>query len=243
VRSPDEAAAARVLARLASLRQYQRHGRRAPYKPLLVLLALGRLAATGSSEFSWPDAEAKLAGLIAEFGPPSRTGKAQSAAYPFTRLRADGIWVLDQDVPMDLVGPLARGQVTGRLEASAERALLAWPALIRAAARDLVLNNFPATVAPDVLQSAGLDPGEVLGDAGLVPAAGGLRGGADVTPGGGLRCWRPGTGSARSAGMTGRSPGPAWPSRRRTCGGSPSTGQTPWTTAWPCARCIISCST
>jgi len=125
-----------VLARLASLRQHQRHGHRSPHKPLLVLVALGRLVAAGSSELPWPEAESKLAELIAEFGPPSRTGRAQSAAYPFTRLRADGVWVLDQDVPMDLVGPLARGHFTGRLEASAESALLARPALIAAAARD-----------------------------------------------------------------------------------------------------------
>jgi putative restriction endonuclease len=183
VGSPDEAAVASVLARLASLRQYQRHGQRAPHKPLLVLLALGRLAATGTSELPWAQAEAQLAGLIGEFGPPSRTGRAQSAAYPFTRLRADGIWVLDQDVPMDLVGPLARGHVTGRLEASAESALLARPALIGAAARDLVLNNFPATVAPDVLQSVGLDPQEVLADGGLLPGAGRVLGERRRDPG------------------------------------------------------------
>jgi hypothetical protein len=35
-----------------SLRQYQQNGRRSPHKPLLVLLALGRLARTGSSEGS-----------------------------------------------------------------------------------------------------------------------------------------------------------------------------------------------
>ncbi len=40
---------ARILERLSSLRQYQQDGRRSPHKPLLVLLALGRLAATGSS--------------------------------------------------------------------------------------------------------------------------------------------------------------------------------------------------
>jgi putative restriction endonuclease len=73
----------------ASLRQHQRGGQRSPHKPLLVLLALGRLAATGSSELSWSAAEPQLADLIAEFGAPSRTGRAQSAAYPSTRLRAD----------------------------------------------------------------------------------------------------------------------------------------------------------
>src|SRR5947207_7132547 len=42
-----------VLARLAALRLHQRDGRRSPHKPLLVLLALGRLAATGSSALPW----------------------------------------------------------------------------------------------------------------------------------------------------------------------------------------------
>ena len=93
VRSPAGDEASDVLARLASLRQHRQRGRRSPHKPLLVLLALGRLAATGSSELPWSSAEAVLADLIAEFGPPSGTGRAQSAAYPFTRLRADGVWV------------------------------------------------------------------------------------------------------------------------------------------------------
>jgi putative restriction endonuclease len=151
-----------VLERFASLRQHQRHGQRSPHKPLLVLLALGRLAATGSSELPWSTAESELADLIAEFGPPSRTSRAQSAAYPFTRLRADGVWVLNRDVQMDLVGPLASNHITGRLEPSVESALRDDPALIPAAARALVLSNFPETVAPDVLAAVGLDPDAVL---------------------------------------------------------------------------------
>nr|WP_246078434.1 hypothetical protein [Modestobacter excelsi] len=39
-----------VLAAFSSLRQHQRNGQRSPHKPLLALLALGRLAATGSSD-------------------------------------------------------------------------------------------------------------------------------------------------------------------------------------------------
>ena len=104
---PGVARTSEVLGRFASLRQHQRDGHRSPHKPLLVLLALGRMAAGGSSELPWSIAESALADLIAEFGPPSRTGRAQSAAYPFTRLRTDGVWILDQDVQMDLVGPLA----------------------------------------------------------------------------------------------------------------------------------------
>ena len=85
-----------VLARLAGLRLHQRDGRRSPHKPLLVLLALGRLANTGSSALPWSQAQAQLGDVLAEFGPASRTSRSQSAAYPFTRLRSDFIWVLDR---------------------------------------------------------------------------------------------------------------------------------------------------
>lgn len=133
-----------------------------PHKPLLVLLALGRFAATGSSELPWSEAETQLAGLIAEFGPATTVSPAQRAAYPFTRLRSDRVWQLDQDVPMDKVGPLATVQVSGRFDSALEAALLADPRNVLAAARGMVSSHFPDTVAPDVLTAVGLDPDAVL---------------------------------------------------------------------------------
>ena len=46
--------------RLNALRQYQHNGKRVPHKPLLVLMALGRLAETGSSELPWSETEETL---------------------------------------------------------------------------------------------------------------------------------------------------------------------------------------
>jgi putative restriction endonuclease len=160
-----------VLARLASLRQHQQGGRRSPHKPLLVLLALAQLHSTGSSKLPWSEAEGRLADLIAEFGPASRTGRTQAAAYPFTRLRADGVWLLDKDVPMDLVTPLDQGHVTGRFDDSIESVLRARPELVMSAARALAGSNFPDTVARDVLTAIGLDPGAVLDTTDLLPGA------------------------------------------------------------------------
>lgn len=152
---------AEVLAALSSLRQHQRQGQRSPHKPLLVLFALGRLAATDSSAVEWPAAAPKLADLIRDYGPPSSAAPAQRAAYPFTRLRSDGIWTLDHDVPMDRVQPLAAGEVVGRLTPDLEDALRD-PEIAAAAARHLIDAEFPPTIAPDVLMAVGLDPDTVL---------------------------------------------------------------------------------
>lgn len=138
-------AAGGVVERFAALRQYQRNGQRFPHKPLVVLLALAGLARNGSSSLPWSVAGPVLAALIAEFAPPSRTGRTQSAAYPFTRLPVDRVWVLDREVPMDLVGPLAESDVTGRFERSVEEALRADPTPAR-----------PCRPGPAIARQAGL---------------------------------------------------------------------------------------
>ena len=90
---------AEPLERLLSLRLHQTQGQRSPHKPLLALLAIGQLLDSGSSRLPWSVAEQRLADLIADFGPASRTARAQSAAYPFTRLRSDGVWELRRRRP------------------------------------------------------------------------------------------------------------------------------------------------
>lgn len=152
-----------VVDRLTAFRQYLHDGERVPHKPLLVLLALGRLDAEGSSAVPWSLAESQLADLIAEFGPATSTGRAQSAAYPFTRLRRDQVWRLDRPVADDRVPPLREQAVTGRLEPDLEAALREDPSLLYDVARRLVESQFPPTVAPDVLAGVGLDPDLVLG--------------------------------------------------------------------------------
>ena len=160
---------AEALDRLLSLRMHQQDGRRSPHKPLLALLALGRLHRTGSSALTWSVAEHELADLLSEFGPTSRTGRAQSAAYPFTHLRSDGVWALSEDVPMDAVGPLRAAGLHGAFVPEVEQSLLSDPGALLATARALVTAHFPETLVSDVLLAVGLDPGEVLLDLVQVP--------------------------------------------------------------------------
>lgn len=155
-----DAADRRALQGLLDLRQQHHKGQRAPHKPLLVLLALGRFAGTGSSALAWSDARTSLASLLSEYGPASQTPPAQAAAYPFTRLRSDGVWTLDREVPMDRIGPLNSQPVTGRLNVEMERAL-ADRGVLYATVRALVEAEFPPSIAGDVLTAVGFDPDEV----------------------------------------------------------------------------------
>lgn len=79
----------------------------------------------------------ELAELITRFTPAASTTPIQRAAYPFTRLRADGVWLPDRHVAMDSVGDLNAGPVNGRIEPSLEAALQEDPALAREVARRL----------------------------------------------------------------------------------------------------------
>lgn len=96
------------------------------------------------------------------FGPASKTGPAQAAAYPFTRLQSDGVWELDERVDVDRVAQLNDLAPTGRLSPAVE-AQLAAPGVLHATARALVEAEFPPSLFADVLTAVGLDPDEVFG--------------------------------------------------------------------------------
>lgn len=156
LRGGDQSPVEDIVSRLTSLNQYRASGQRVPHKPLLVLMALGQLATTGSSRLAFSEIEARLASLIAEFGPTSKTPARQSAAYPFTHLRSDGVWALDADVPMDRVSTLAG--VSGSFVPSIEQRLVRDPRLLAQVARAVVDTQFPPTLADEVLVAVGLDP-------------------------------------------------------------------------------------
>ena len=141
--------------KLTRLNQHRRDGVRAPHKPLLVLMALGRLQRTGKSDISWVRDANELSTLIDEFGSGTSRGRS-GAAYPFTRLRADDVWLLSEDVANDSVGELSSSEVVGRLTPEIERALLADPVRLASVAGRIVDAQFPATLRDDVLNAVGL---------------------------------------------------------------------------------------
>jgi putative restriction endonuclease len=87
-----EMTAEQILKAFDSIRVWQRGDRRAPHKPLLILLALGRLARGEKPQMEYSEIEGKLGSLLEEFGP---SGSNASRNYPFWHLATDGLWKLD----------------------------------------------------------------------------------------------------------------------------------------------------
>ena len=78
------------LSRLGELRIWRRRGERAPHKPLLLLLALGRLLNEEPRLGSYTgEIETPLRDLLERFGPPRRSIHPE---HPFGRLVTDGVW-------------------------------------------------------------------------------------------------------------------------------------------------------
>src|SRR2546423_7298428 len=70
-------------ARFSSLRQAPLGDRRAPHKPLLILLMLGRYQHGNFRSLLFEEAQVQLKELLFEFGPPSRS---PNVLDPFWRL-------------------------------------------------------------------------------------------------------------------------------------------------------------
>lgn len=77
---------------IGRLRPWSRGERRAPHKPLLVLIALRRVSEGAPRLVAFPDLEAELRELIEGFSDVA--GRA-NAGYPFWRLQADGLWEVE----------------------------------------------------------------------------------------------------------------------------------------------------
>ncbi len=156
-----------ILQAFDRIRVWQSGGQRAPHKPLLILLALGRLVRGEPPMAEFSELEEKLKELLTDFGPSSAPA---SRHYPFWHLASDRF---EKDSPLwELAGPaeilnrprgtapnlgeLRARHIFGGFPEPLRRALLSDPALISEIAHRLLESHFPGTLRQDVLDAVGL---------------------------------------------------------------------------------------
>lgn len=155
------------LRRIAEIRVWRQDGQRAPHKPLLLLLALGRLSrgkprlASYTHEIRQP-----LSRLLDRFGPPRR---ANHPEHPFWRLRNDNLWEVPDDETLPttssgdvLSSALAENGTHGGFPEPLQRLLRRNPELVETATAHLLAANFPDSLHLSIRDEVGLPAGMVL---------------------------------------------------------------------------------
>lgn len=153
---------ATVLKRFRELTVWRSGDQRAPHKPLLVLLALGRLVRGESRLAGFRSIDEPLRRLLREFG-PSR--QAYHSEYPFWRLRSDGIWEVPGGETLAVresntdpkKSELLRENTEGGFTPDVHAAFVADGGLVREVANQLLAAHFPTSVHQDVLAAVGLE--------------------------------------------------------------------------------------
>lgn len=148
--------------RFANLNVWKRGGERAPHKPLLLLLMLGRLSRGGERLVTFAEVEAPLKSLLVEFGPPRRT---QNPHLPFWHLQTDAVWEVvglsdpERRSPGDTprVKELRDRRVMGGLLEHIYTEVREDSNLLRDLVRRLLDESFPESLHEEIAAAVGLE--------------------------------------------------------------------------------------
>lgn len=153
-----------VLAQVGNLRQWRRGDQRAPHKPLLLLLALGRMQAGRDRLASFDEIAGPLRQLLEQFGPPRGTHRPQ---YPFWRLRLDGeLWDVEGADQLAVtasgdpsLSTLRQPVVRGGLNPAVAHLLAEDQELFDRVVAALLHGHFPPSLHDDICSAVGLRVG------------------------------------------------------------------------------------
>jgi putative restriction endonuclease len=151
---------AEIRRRFSSIVQWRRGDHRAPHKPLLLLIAIGRLQRDEGRLARYEELEAQLQPLLATYGKKQRPGRA---SYPFWRLRNDGIWQVPEESELRTndagdvsVRDLRREGARGGLTEDVAEALVADADLAREVTGMLLDGSFPPSLHEEILDATGI---------------------------------------------------------------------------------------
>ncbi len=147
-----------ILDRVRRLKVFRHGDRRAPHKPLLLLIAISQLL-QGKREVSDGEVEARLRPVLEAYAPPVRA--RHQPELPYWHLRSDGLWeVTGADTFARQAGGFPRmealRQSSGHLPDEVAAAFQANPTLVAAVVQQLLDAHFPTSLHDDILDAVGL---------------------------------------------------------------------------------------
>jgi putative restriction endonuclease len=151
-----------ILRQFRELNVWRRGEERAPHKPLLVLLALGRLQSGAPRLLPFDEIENPLSRLLEEFGPPR---KSIHPELPFFHLQTDGVWEIDEQAPLTrrrgsknpLRTELRKWRVGGGFTPKLYEELKERPEAVRELAREVLSAHFPESLHESIAGAVALD--------------------------------------------------------------------------------------
>jgi putative restriction endonuclease len=150
-----------LIQRFDKIATYKNGDRRAPHKPLLLLLALNDCISGNSRLRSFSEIENKLKSLLREFG----NQRAENNIHcPFWRLKNDGIWEIENHENVRItnsgdpfISDLREYNVQAGLSSSIFDYLKNRPAKVKALVNSILLSHFNETQFEDILETVGFD--------------------------------------------------------------------------------------
>lgn len=143
---------------MPTLNTWKRGSKRAPHKPLLLLLALG--AYQNNRSLHWKEVDRELGQLLRQFGGASSKG----THYPFIRLQHDGLWIVKgyEAVKGDArVTDLNADNPLAHLSPSLLQELNSDPAALKTMVYQLLDEHFSESMHAEILDAAGISFNEV----------------------------------------------------------------------------------
>lgn len=150
-----------ILDYFSNISIWKKGNQRAPHKPLLILLALGKLVNGNKRFIDFHDISSKLMELLRDFGPFRRSYKT---IPPFWRLQKDNIWevIADEKIVTNKSGDpnktvLEELHAQGGFTKDVFQFLKTNPNYAMELAQNILEKHFSDTYHEDILQSVGLD--------------------------------------------------------------------------------------
>ena len=151
---------AEFLRKIEQLKLGRSQGKRAPHKPLLLLLALGRVANEKERLVDYREVEQPLKNLLRSFGRPTTTLHPEQ---PFGRLCNDGLWDIPGSETLSrtdsddfLVGELRSRKARGGFPEDVFDLLVSRPEVVLDAVQALLQRHFPLSLHGEIREMVGV---------------------------------------------------------------------------------------